>query len=95
MNKKKIDVLKNKLEINGKPKDDLLKYKECEFETTSKHGLKTHMTRKHTKFDKESFRKQCDLCSKTFEIIEDLEKHVITHSYKSKDHLQFKCNEFI
>ena len=81
------------MEINGKPKDDLMKCKECEFETTSKHGLKTHMTRKHTKFDKESFPKQCDLCSKTFENIEDLEKHVITHSYKSKDHLQFKCNE--
>ena len=65
----------------------------CEFKTYSKQGLKTHEARKHTKFIQETFPKQCDLCAKTFETKEELEKHIITHSYKCQENLQFKCNE--
>ena len=92
MNKKKIDVLKEKLEI--KQKDEKLECcKVCEFKTNSKQGLKTHMARKHTTFEKETFPKQCDLCKNTFETKEEIEKHLLSHSYKSSEKLQFKCDE--
>ena len=93
LNKKKIGVLKEKIETIEKPEANQFQCCLCEFKSNSKQGLKTHETRKHTKFTEESFPKQCALCSKTFKTKEEIEKHIITHSYKSQENLQFKCNE--
>ena len=92
VHKKKIDILKEKLEISGKP-EEKIKCTDCDFQSNSKHGLKTHVTRRHTKYNKENFPKQCDLCDKRFNSKEEIEKHVITHSYKTEESLKFKCNE--
>ena len=93
MNKKKIDVLKDKLEIVRKPEDNKFACNLCDFKANSKQGLKTHETRKHTKVTQENFPKQCNLCAKTFKTKDEMDKHVITHSYKSIENLQFKCEE--
>ena len=49
INKKKIDVLKDKLEIVRKPEDNKFACNLCDFKANSKQGLKTHETRKHKK----------------------------------------------
>ena len=91
--KKKIDVLKDKIEITKASEKNEYKCSVCDFKTNSRQGLKTHETRKHTKFTEESFPTQCDLCYQTFKTKEDMENHLITHSYKSSENLKYKCDE--
>ena len=95
MNKKKIDVLKEKIETKETQEANKFLCSLREFKTTSEHGLKSHETRKHSKFTTDIFPKQCDLCQKVFKSKEDMEEHMFTHSYTGKENLQFKCNECV
>ena len=59
---------------------------QCDFETTSKHGLKVHIAKKHTV--RSTF--SCEFCERIFENEKDMRKHLKTHSYKKAN---FKCLE--
>ena len=62
----------------------------CDFEAATKQGLKTHIKRKHTEIEKETFPKECDFCEKTFETTKDMKNHMKSHSYKETN---FKCED--
>ena len=61
----------------------------CDFQSSSKAGLKIHMKRKHTDYTKEEFPRSCDQCDKIVNNISDMKKHLKTHSYKD---IQFQCS---
>ena len=65
----------------------------CDFQTTSMKGLKTHITRKHTKISEGVTSIACDLCNNDFENENELKEHMITHSYIEASELKFKCDE--
>ena len=93
-NVKNIKVLKMKLEekfceIQQSPKD-LFKCTKCDFESQSKKGLNTHITRKHTDTSKLKFPKKCDLCDKDLDSETELRKHLKMHSYKEA---KFQCED--
>ena len=62
----------------------------CDFECNSKHGLKVHISRKHTQLVKEKFPKKCELCEKTFVNHAEIKRHMKSHSYKEA---KFKCED--
>ena len=63
---------------------------QCDFTTTSKKGLKTHVRRKHTAKIQEVFLLACKLCT------EEMRLHMINHSYFMQEN-NLKCEhcEFI
>ena len=72
----------------------------CEFKGSSQQGLKVHMKRKHTKYTEENRPNKCEICNVTYINTlgepwdnERIEKHNISHSYKSSSNLNFKCDE--
>jgi prefoldin subunit 5 len=84
-----IETLENKLNEKLDKNTTKVKCSKCNFEGSSKHGLKVHMARKHTlHFDSKS--KKCELCDKDFENVREIKKHLKTHSYKK---VEFKCVE--
>ena len=56
--------------------------------------MKTHIRRKHTTFDSESFPVKCEFCGKEQNSNEEMKEHLISHSFKdrSADSI-FKCEE--
>ena len=50
---------------------------QCDFETTSKHGLKVHIAKKHTV--RSTF--SCEFCERIFENEKDMRKHLKTHLF--------------
>ena len=95
----KMKELENKLAaIHSKSKetpdskvDNLLKCESCDFKTSSKQGLKTHIKRKHTTY--ETYPRKCDLCDNNLDSKEAHDKHMTSHSYKPSTHLTFKREE--
>ena len=77
----------------AKIEDELINCEYCDFKTTSKQGLKTHVKRKHTNYSKEIFPRKCDLCESEFKSNSDLTDHMKTHSYKCSSELNYKCEE--
>ena len=72
----------------------------CEFVSTSKQGLKVHMTRKHTKYTKDNRPNKCEVCDAHFMRYlgkpmydESVEKAILAHSYKCSSYLKYKCDE--
>ena len=61
----------------------------CDFQSSSKAGLRFHMKMKHTDYTKEEFPRSCDQCDKIVNNISDMKKHLKTHSYKD---IQFQCS---
>ena len=82
-------------EKSKKPSEaDKLQCDYCDFQTSSKQGLKTHMKRKHTTFDSENFPIKCEFCEKEQKNNEEMKEHMITHSYKDRSaNSIFKCEE--
>ena len=76
-----------------KIEDELINCEYCDFKTTSKQGLKTHVKRKHTNYSKEIFPRKCDLCESELKSNSDLTDHMKTHSYKCSSELNYKCEE--
>ena len=70
--------------------EDTINCEECNFTTTSKQGLKTHIKRKHTLLDSEEIPKTCDFCDVNFDNINKMKVHLKTHSFKKLD---FKCED--
>ena len=62
----------------------------CDFECNSKHGLKVHLTRKHTNMKNEKYPKKCELCENKFVNHAEMKKHMRSHSYKEA---KFKCED--
>ena len=72
----------NKQHDNGKTIDSSmnLKCSLCEYQARSISGLKTHITRKHTKYDESIISFKCENCDEVFENSQDLKDHLIQHS---------------
>ena len=84
--------IKNITEAPQKQKQ-IFRCRNCEFETNSEKGLKSHNTKKHTKAEDKGVRFECSQCKYVFNSRETLEVHI------GKNHTdQFKCglceNEF-
>ena len=85
-NVEKVEKLSEKVQSVAVKK---LKCQRCEFETTSKQGLKVHMSRKHTKIE-EIFPITCFICEDVLKNNEEKKKHIRKHSYKKAG---FRCVE--
>ena len=82
-----IEALENKLKEKSDRNATNVKCSKCDFEGSSKHGLKVPMARMHTLHVLNKLRK-CEFCDKEFENDKKMKKHLQTHSYQ-KD--EFKC----
>ena len=82
----------NQLQVDV-PSKQKFKCEMCEFQSSSSNGLKTHISRKHTKYMKEVALLKCKICSKEFRSEKELKDHMIFHSFKDAEHLKFKCDE--
>ena len=96
---KKMEALVNKMEENDKSNKAMFsnledvknkfKCEKCKFSTSSEHGLKTHMTKKHKKKEViKSFPHQCTLCDEVLKDLKEYKKHMSMHSYK---YVQYQC----
>ena len=65
----------------------------CDFQTVSKQGLKTHLKRKHTSYNLESYPIKCELCAEEMKNSEEMKDHMVTHSYIDTTDLIFKCED--
>ena len=90
---KSLDTTSNKLEVK-------FQCNLCEFKGNTQQGLKVHMKRKHTKYTEENRPNKCDICNEKYVDIlgepwdnERIEKHNLSHSYKSSSNLNYKCDE--
>ena len=75
-----------------------LKCESCEFTTTSKKGLKTHIKRKHSvaKSDpSDLYPVSCELCEEELKSKSKMKIHMKSHTYKSQnsENSKFKCVE--
>ena len=93
--KGKVDKVKGK-ELEYKTSEKLTSTKfECElcgFQSSSKQGLKTHISRKHTKYNEEVLSIKCEICTSEFTSSKEMKKHMICHSYKDSSILKYKCD---
>ena len=72
----------------------------CDFEANTKQGLGVHIKRKHTSYTEESLPNKCEICDHEFINFEnkpwskqEIENHIMSHSYQSSDYLNYKCSE--
>ena len=77
---------------------DQLKCENCEFTTTSKKGMKTHIKRKHSvaKSDpSDLYPVSCELCEEELKSKSKMKIHMKSHTYKSQnsENSKFKCVE--
>ena len=72
-----------------------LKCESCEFTTTSKKGLKTHIKRKHSVANSDLYPVSCELCEEELESKSKMKIHMKSHTYKSQnsENSKFKCVE--
>ena len=69
---------------------ELFKCPQCKFTTESKHGLKIHIRRKHTKLEDLDYPYHCECCnSKEYDKMR-LEIHLKSHSIQK---LTYKCED--
>ena len=89
---KKIKDLENLLKKQEKNQSAVEKFncEQCEFTTTSKQGLKTHIKRKHTEITAEKYPAICELCDVKVNDEKELKLHMKTHSYRESN---FQCED--
>ena len=90
--KEKIPVITEEKDSETKIYTDTsIKCGKCDFTTTSRQGLKIHMSRLHSKINFDQFPAACDICEKVFDNDNIMKKH------KKKDHtfhfVKYQCNE--
>ena len=71
-------------------KESVLKCSVCDFTTTSQHGLKVHVKRKHTE---QNFSKTCNLGNKTFKSLSKYRSHKFEHTNWEKKNKTYTCKE--
>ena len=86
----KLNLLQNKIPASPSNESINSKCSKCDFQTGSDHGMKVHMTRKHTHTNVVKYPKKCDLCEKQFGNATEFKQHMKTHSYKEA---KFKCED--
>ena len=79
-------VIENNASVknDSKRENEQLKCNDCEFTTTSKKGLKTHIRRKHITV----FPVHCEICTKELKSSQQMKSHMVTHTYSD-----LKCEE--
>ena len=67
----------------------------CEFSTTSKKGMKTHLKRNHSVANRDQVPVSCELCVVEFESKRELKAHMKSHTYISQndEDTEFKCTD--
>ena len=60
----------------------------CDYTTTSRHGLKIHNSKDHSKINSKEFPAACDICEKVFENETNLKK--LEHTYHN---VKYQCND--
>ena len=53
----------------------------CDFQSGSKSGLKTHISRKHTSYADDEVSFKCEICDDVYIKEEYLKDHMLTHAY--------------
>ena len=81
---------KERVPEHKKPEEEI-KCPMCDFQTTSKQGLKIHNSKVHSKINFADFPAACDVCEQVLSNIEELNQH------KKREHMfhtvKFQCNE--
>ena len=77
-----LETISNNDKLSEVETNEKFKCDKCDFESSSKHGLKVHPTRKHTNITKEKYPRKCDLCEKKFLNHTEMKRHITSHSYK-------------
>ena len=72
--------------------NEAIKCEQCEFTTTLKKGLKTHIKRKHSENNKDKLPITCEVCDAEVRDKLDLKHLMISHTYTSADN-EFKCEK--
>ena len=72
--------------------DNIINCDFCDYKTTSRQGLKIHISKVHSKkINFKEFPAACDICEKILDNESNLKKHKKTeHTYH---YVQFQCNE--
>ena len=89
----KIKDLEDLVKKQTKMKVEPLSCTACEFTTTSKQGLKTHIKRKHTKLNKVKYPITCELCEQILDDEKEMNLHLKTHSYRDVEELKYKSED--
>ena len=81
---------KERVPEHKKPEEEI-KCPMCDFQTTSKQGLKIHNSKVHSKINFADFPAACDVCEQVLSNIKELNQH------KKREHMfhtvKFQCNE--
>ena len=68
-----------------------IKCNKCDYQTTSRQGLKIHSSKVHSNINFEEFPAACDICEKVLQNESDLKKHKKSqHTYHN---VRYQCNE--
>ena len=91
---KRITNLENVLKKQQKKESAVEKFNctQCDFTTTSKQGLKTHVKRKHTEIIVEKYPATCELCDVNVNDEKELKLHMKTHSYRESNYQCEDCD---
>ena len=95
LQKENIEVLSEKI-IKLETNDiEHVKCNLCEFSTTSKKGMKTHIKRKHSVANKDQVPVSCQLCDVVLESKREMKAHKKCHTYisQNEEETEFKCAE--
>ena len=90
---RKIKELESLLKNNQNKKTKMpenFKCSECDYETTTMKGMKTHKTRKHTKTSKLKYPINCDLCDEKLDDEKEMRLHMKGHAYFEA---KFRCED--
>ena len=92
MNKKFKDI-ENVIKKQKKTKIEQFNCTDCNFTTTSKQGLKTHVKRKHTNLHLDKYPKTCEFCDTEVDDEKQMKLHLKCHTYKEPEDLKYKCED--
>ena len=73
-----------RINIHDKAEAPISKFKcsSCDYQARSSHGLKSHISRKHTKYDENLSSYKCEFCGSEFGTCKDLKEQMFKHSRK-------------
>ena len=64
----------------------------CDYQARSSNSLKSHISRKHTKYDENLSSYKCEFCGNEYGNGTDLKEHMFQHLFKRCDQLKWGLN---